>query len=295
MTEAFNHLLYWLSAQGDSTYEQFQYLCQQLKFGIQAHQVRRHLQLLCHIEVPPGAKHWGIAPAACVQIPDTDTWFMVGQRSIQLAQWQGLERIPHPEGPDCLKGHGDIPQIPGLAIEWAGCVADNLLQRLLPINQWIDELVAIPLLHPLSEYFIERWDADREQFLPKGRDDFQRGIYQFKRRAGRYETEIRLYYHDERREFLVADFTGLRCIQRYDKGLPLEAIFDRKTRQLWVPENQRWPYIYERCIVLASGQLPIKSPLPGHTKPWLCYQHVPLRFMKRYTRELLDIHIEVLR
>jgi len=122
---------------------------------------------------------------------------------------------------------------------------------------------------------------------------FESGVYQFKRNVGRYDAEFLLYYHDglpSDRCWLVADFTGLRFVSNYFEGLGLETHFNAVSGDLWIPENQCWPYIYERCLILCSGLLPRAQRLNPRFE-MRYYARIPQRFLDRFASPLLDLHI----
>ena len=243
----YNQLLYWLSAAGQGSYDQFKQVCAQLGIQEKAYKVRRNLQLLGHIEVQPGARKWSIAPAAWVQSPrmsesEPTRWFLCGQRSAAWAEHPELQQQPQSDGPDCWWAETPC-ELSRLQPEQAGCTSEKLLHILVPMARWVDELVPMPLQHHPRLYNIKRWNAQQEAFVSWPRTDFELGIYQFERNVGRYDARLMLYYKPDQpkgKEWLVADFTGLRFANEYHQA-EQELIFcyNRQSGELWVPAQQR--------------------------------------------------------
>lgn len=289
---AYNQLLLWLSHKGQGSYEQLQYACEQL--GLDApHRVRRHLQLLGHIEVKPGAHKWSIAPASWVQMPLSKHWFLCGQRSAHWLESKALKTTAQATGPDCWWAESPINDLPGpvIPLVQAGETASRLAQHLIPIERWIEELVPVPLLHNPSAYTIEIWNSDSQRFerWPKHKP-FERGVFQLRRDMGRYESSTRLYYlpraKDPKKPWLIADFTGLRFVSAYHGGMGLHCRYNPKTGELWLAAEQRWPYIYERCLILCSGCL------PEQVGDELYYRQLPEPLVRYFVDELMDAKLQ---
>src|SRR2546428_1873037 len=49
-------------------------------------------------------------------------------------------------------------------------------------------------------------------------------------------------------------------------GSPCPVLYEPAMGRLAIPLDWRWPELYERVLVLASGQLPV------HRNPWLIYE-----------------------
>lgn len=304
----YNALLYWLSHKGIGTAEQFRHVCQRL--GLAApHRVRRHLQLLGHIEMQQGGHKWSVSPASWVQAAaqagESERWFLCGQRSAAWQAAEGLMCEPQEQGPDLWWASAPIalpePQVPVVV---AGPTAEKLRPMLIPVAQWVEDLVPIRLLHGVSSYdSIEKWDPDHLRFVPWKKHSFERGVFQFKRDMGRYESSLRLYYLPPRKgqkqtsqqHWLVADFTGLRFVSAFHGGFSLIVHYNSNTGELWIPEDQRWPYIYERCLILNSGQLPRKVTRDlGTDQParWLYYSRISESTLVYFIDQLMDGRIE---
>jgi hypothetical protein len=82
------------------------------------------------------------------------------------------------------------------------------------------------------------------------------------------KPEYTLFYDAAKDHWLRADWYGLRFLARYDAGHHCPVQYDPETSRLAVPYDWRWPEIYERALVLASGQL------PTHHKGWLIYDSI---------------------
>lgn len=299
MTKAWNQLLYWLSNAGDGSYEQLDKVCKRLQLEEHTWRVRRQLQLLGHIEVQPGAQRWSIAPSSWVQTPDRDRWFLCGQRSAAWLQHPQLKHSPQSAGPDIWFAERPLELEPGHLIHEAGCSARQLREILLPMEAWISDLVPVPLHHHPSQYAIRRWHPEQrcfEAYTYQTGVAFKRGIYEFKRDVGRYTAEFRLYFdandiHKGSDQFLVADFTGLRFVSEYNSGMGLKARYNPQSRELWLLKIQRWPYIYERCLILCQGELPRLVTVDGQES--LYYQQIPEDLLQAFTSDLSDVAIEM--
>ncbi|MBF2052763.1 MAG: hypothetical protein IGS03_04775 [Candidatus Sericytochromatia bacterium] len=279
----YNALLYWLSAKGKGSMEQFYRVCEQLQVPDRPHRARRNLQLLGHIEVKTGAGAWSIAPACWVRMPGEERWFLCGQRSARWQKQAALRITAQTKGPDRWESDQLLPDFgDSVTISDAGCTSEQLLQGLVPVNVWADNLNGVSLLRSASAYRIQRWNLKAQAFEPWQSLQFNRGIYQFSIDAGRYENRFTLYYHPvtgRSTPWLVAEFTGLRFINHYHEQLrPLGFRYNRRSQELWIPLSQGWPYIYERCLVLMQGLLPeiIRGPVYEDIgRLWLYYPWVP--------------------
>lgn len=274
----YNALLYWLSTKGSGSMEQFFRVCTLLQVPDKPYRVRRNLQLLGHLEVKLGARAWSVAPASWVRMPGQTRWFLCGQRSSRWQKHPALQITPQSNGPDRWESDEPLNFEDNVAIADAGCTAENLLQILVPIQTWIDELVEQPLLHAPSAYRIDRWNLKIQAYEPWHAMHFERGIYRFRRVVRHYEKSSTLYNHpteQQKDRWLVADFTGL-CFANhyYEQQRPLGFRYNPDSQELWVPFLLRWPYIYERCLVLSTGRLPeiVKGPAYADIrKLWLYY------------------------
>lgn len=86
--------------------------------------------------------------------------------------------------------------------------------------------------------------------------------------------EYTLYYDEDTQRWLRADWYGLRFLARYEAGQSCPVQYGSTTSQFAVPLEWRWPELYERALVLASGRLPRRQ------SGWLIYDGVG--------RELVD-------
>ncbi|MBF2099431.1 MAG: hypothetical protein IGQ88_13805 [Gloeomargaritaceae cyanobacterium C42_A2020_066] len=65
-----------------------------------------------------------------------------------------------------------------------------------------------------------------------------------------------LFYDTEAETWRQGDWYGLRFLALQEKRY---ANYAPQSEKLWIPQIQRWPQIYERALVLASGLLPERS------------------------------------
>ena len=90
------------------------------------------------------------------------------------------------------------------------------------------------------------------------------------------------------RQFLRGEWYGLRFLALRQSGKYLKAMWrDQDGGLLAVPYRQRWPLLYERALVLATGLLPRLHPEHG----LLYYQGVP-QSLAQAVAEHLDVRVE---
>jgi len=303
--QGYNALLYWLSSQGQGSMEQFDRVCQTLKLPEKSAHIRRNLQLLGHIEVKPGAKKWSIAPPAWVQRPaghpDESGWFLCGQRHASWAKHPDLQCQPQAHGPDLWWSPEPINVLTDIEIVSAGCTSEALLNHLDDIKTWSKQLNSSEPLRDPGLYQIECWDLETQAFKPTHNRAFDKrryddaGIYSFTRQGGRQDEIFIRYFHPKsshQSPWLVADFIGLCFVNHYHQSMRQLGIrYNPATAELWVPLQQRWPFIYERCLILGYGLLPetvTGLEFEGLGHQWLYYRNVPVAFKQHLQDEILD-------
>ena len=95
-------------------------------------------------------------------------------------------------------------------------------------------------------------------------------MYRLTRGNDRNAYQIVLYLDQPNQRWLRGDWYGLRFLAYDSVGLDFEVTYDSSTNNLLIPVDERWPMLYERALVLASGSLPGRAENPK----WLRYSGV---------------------
>lgn len=306
-TEMFNQLLYWLSFVGYGTWQSFKKICQYLGLiqqSIEARHIFRRLRLLGHVEYYDNGRKWTICPACLVQAsyPQSHkTYFLSGQRTPKLIE--ALKRhatvdiVLQPEGnaPACVRvvpesdSHAKeliltshITQV--VPMRFAG-EASSLLASILPdLSGYQDSLTS--LRHVVtSMYQLQKWRQDGFIECP-----FQReiGMYQFTlNTTSDYKLfPFTLFYDPQKHIWLQGDWYGLRYLAKYYDHESCDVFYNTPESCFAIPTDYRWPDLYERALVLASGLLPESQ---GR---WLYYGKVSQRVRKMLIDKLAAYKVE---
>jgi len=90
---------------------------------------------------------------------------------------------------------------------------------------------------------------------------------------------VNLYFDQPRQRWLKGDWYGLRFLAHHAAGVDFEVVREKtqalptsfsSADELLIPADERWPLLYERALVLATGLLPGQAENPK----WLRYQGV---------------------
>ena len=178
-----------------------------------------------------------------------------------------LQEIPQPYagGPSIgLINTDDLPsfksklEVGFRALEYKNSpnLSGDLAEHLLPIKQWTQRLQKLSITNEiLPAYELKIW-VDGE-FKTTAMANAS-GFYEL------WPTEdnmpkVTAYYDSDREQWLRGDWYGLRFISRIAAGDEYRWSYQEDTGSLTIPEAWRWPEIYERALVLSSGQLPSRS------------------------------------
>jgi hypothetical protein len=285
-TQQYDRLLTWLSAMGQGSWQVFHHAWQSLGIASRPQQVLRRLRLLGHIETSVDRKRWTIAPSVVFPITTDERvgrWILCGQRNTRLLQHfhqrASVEIIPQPQGDGPAAVYLDVTSASDLAtiLGTAGQTVYQVeqpgltLARVLPsLDGWKQSLESLQGIRP-HEFTLKRFTGnsfDEVHFSGES------GLYELwplkVRAAGRASVrpDYTLYYDATEDRWLRADWYGLRFLARYDAGQLCPVRFNSDRNQLAVPADWRWPEVYERALVLASGRLPLRK------NGWLIYEHV---------------------
>lgn len=294
-----NRLLYWLSATAEGTWQTFARVCNVLqlaKDGQDARSIFRRLILLGHIESSSDGQKWSICPTTLVQCAaDTEVCFLAGQRTPRLIEqfnerWE-LDNIPQPcyHGPSCVKIHGVSPSEladNGFRLEHAGVAAVQFAQLLPDLEDWKGTLPRIDRLST-PRYNIEIWDSG--QFRPcgtfyerEGQYFGESGMYRLTRDEETNPYRLVLYFDQPNQRWLRGDWYGMRFLAYDAAEQDFEVRYHLNSNDLLMPVNERWPLLYERALVLASGMLPAHA----QNSRWLRYSGMPSESIELLTDKL---------
>ncbi len=181
---------------------------------------------------------------------------------------------PRGEAPPCIRASAANPeqifelikQIDRqLAIANVGEVSLQLAGILLDLATWKHTLRSLQGIVP-SLYDWEYFDCNGNNFV-SCISPIETGMYRMQsQEMTGYKYTI--FYDKESFRWLQGDWYGLRFLALQHNQQECIARYDRATKRLAIPVYQRWPEIYERALVLASGLL------PTYQDSWLLYENV---------------------
>lgn len=289
-TQSYDRLLLWLSAIGSGTWQTFRNVCQAFGLdqeGSQSGRILRCLRLLGHLESSRDGANWSIAPPVLVLLCDLDDegereYLFCGQRDKELLQALrsvgNVQEYPQRDGngPATIRVRASeaieaLAYLTGssaaLQLRITGNVSNRLVQLLPPLADWMSSLERLDGVSP-HMFEIKRFNGSNFVDEP-----FQRksGFYQFwplekMTIAGR--PLYTLFYDEIKDSWFRGDWYGLRFLARQLNDNPCPVKYESSTRRLAIPKEWRWPELYERALVLASGQLPFQS------DSWLIYDYI---------------------
>lgn len=300
---SFNRFLYWLSATGTGSWNTFHQVCFTLGMAANAkvpRRVFRRLRLLGHVEYLDKGTKWTICPACLVQIGDSQTYFLAGQRALQLVQqFSRIGRVstlfqPEHQAPDCLQftfdHESELQRVIGAAkniceVQLAGNAAYELATILPDLTGWQASLQTISKeAIPIGLYTCQRWFNNT--FVDYS-FRFETGLYQLMSREDIPNApRFTLFYDASSGQWLRGDWYGLRFLAQQQSGQAISAHYNSALHQLAIPVDNRWPDLYERSLVLASGLL------PRYQDGWLYYTHISVDLCELLA-EKLNVQVEL--
>jgi hypothetical protein len=276
----FAQLLSWLSATGSGVWDCFVRACQVLGLEsiVSARSALRSLRLLGHIEVSEDGRKWSVAPAAIVeQATDSSIMFLAGQRIPKLLTLLRNSEIvaeraqPRFSGPSRIRLLDYIE--PCSTFATVGQVSLQIGEFLPNLEMWKNLLPEIDRLNTAS-YSVEKWDGERYatcSFVERGSHQSPTGMYRLSRN-GPGARQFVAFFDSPKQRWLHSDWCDLRFLAlNADPGGLVDVVYDSQTQKLLIPQQQRWPLLYEKALVLATGLLPSHALNPQ----WLEYSGVP--------------------
>jgi len=325
-TEQYDKLLAWLSMTGAGSSGGFQQACRTLGLdndGKQSGRISRRLRLLGHIELSRDGKRWCSAPPVLAGGADAGpdsptgsrTFILCGRRLprdvaqlrliadvTQLSQeagdgpstlivnvaeadvfWSRLTTAGEMTARDrahSIAVRGSLPTINN-----GGDVALRLARALPGIHDWVALLDSVPGVTP-QMYNVRRYSEG--QFID-AQFQGQSGFYQlWPTDAARSDggPRLELFFDAPSARWLRGDWYGVRFAAQQLSGEPCATKYYAAYQRLAVNVEQRWPEVYERALVLASGKLPVRN------GPWLVYEGIHEALLGEMGRK---IHLEQLR
>ena len=278
-TEKYDCLLRWLSVNGRGTGRAFQNACRTLLPKEQISTIIRNFRLLGHVEFSEDGQQWSVAPTVMVQSDGTISdrrYFIAGSRHMHLTHilrnlTRGQQIIqPKGSGPSILLiEECDPPSIikSEHLIEYhlhdGGLVSRQLATLLPPVGKWMNSLTEVPSVRP-HNYRLKKFQAT--EFEDASFQDEASGMYEFWDLATQTtRSRFTLFYDACHNRWLRGDWYGLRFLALQADGSSCPVRYDPSTEYLDILHDWRWPELYERALVLASGKLPERN------GAWLSY------------------------
>lgn len=276
LTYKYNQLLYWLSAYGRGTWQQFRSTCEALGLdsdGKSAGRIMRRLRSLGHIELARNGQYWFIAPACFIEIPTESKQYqtiLAGQRiPLMIQQMENnssnsveFELQPYSNAPEAIRVTfsrkydaenfiEDFQQ--HCSIYLVGQASLKIASELSDLSTWEQNLPTLDIVTVYYDY--EQWIDGRFQSVISPKET---GMYRLTHNAERFEhPQITLYYDANRDDWRKADWYGLRYLMLKRTGRECQFDYNHNLKTLSIDKDVRLPDMYERSLVLASGRLPI--------------------------------------
>lgn len=305
LSTQYDKLLFWLSSVGSGTWQLFKNACKTLRLddsGAEARRILRRLRLLGHIDISQDGLNWSVCPPSLVVIKHLpiQEYVLAGQRNIQLLETAKrlssvqLSFVEQPGGlaPQAVHLHISSENVveqlqEGIAsrsqIIDAGMAASKLAEALPSLEGWIECLPSV------GKFAIALYDVEMfvdGSFIPS---TFQgkSGMYRLLLQRANDRVNQTLFYHQGSNKWVQGDWYGLRFLALRQAGETCRAVYHSATHRLALPVSQRWPEIYERALVLSSGQL------PEGNNSWLFFDNVSRDLALQLTAKLAVVYEEI--
>lgn len=246
-------------------------------------QIFRNMVLLGHVALSSDGKRWTSLPTTVLRrASKPERAFFAGQMVptiegdlSELAQLRkGNQSLLN--GPKRYSINWDyVSENADIFAEHGWRVCDSywkLLNSLPKIDMWKNSLSRFPS-SAFSSWTAERWNpiADNwENNIPLTIENIRAagdGFYRL-RFSGPVHIERYLYGDAHTGELLSGDWYGLRWLAASLSDSEANVAWhadpnNPESGQIVVPELRRWPLLYERALVLASGKLPMRDTAAG--------------------------------
>ena len=221
-----------------------------------------------------------------------------GQRTPKLLSClpDNREEISQSGGPDrvccCVPLEANVPTVcvGGICFRIEHCILARA-RELPDWRRWVDSLQPFDGRDLGRFVRTQRWDGANWVGTPLYYDQPEQrivgpgGMYRLTQEAPA-RAPLTVCFDAEQKKIVRGDWYSLRFLVGRSGGTPLHAEWEREGQQLFVPVEERWPFLYEQILVQASGLLPSRGVRPG----WLCYPGIPEELAKSLCGKL-DVEI----
>lgn len=291
-------LLDWLSAKGYGSWATFQSVCQSLKIENPG-QIVRSFKLLGHLETSPNGKKWSIAPTALVPFNDGSEnleFYLCGQQNNSIRQELKKLAAVKAEGQPVSFGlprwkvifsdrstYNQLGKLGEIPIYKPGNIVRRLAECLPMLQEWQATLPEVGGIVPSQRHW-QQYHPETQDFQACGLPE-QTGLYEMRREADQSYADRTLFYEAQTQTWRQADWYGLRFLSLYHSEALQECDYRSAQKLLVIPCHDRWPQLYERALVLASGYLPqvVKD---SSDRLWLCYHNITPELASSLTQKL---------
>ena len=132
-----------------------------------------------------------------------------------------------------------------------------------------------------SQFYWRQYQTEIQDFQACGLPE-NTGFYEMRREVQQSYPDHSYFYEANTQTWRKGDWYGLRFLALYHGNSFKECVYNVEQKQLMVPYNDRWPQLYERALVLASGYLPQMS----SDRLWLYYRNITPELVSRLTQKL---------
>ena len=260
---AAERLLWYLSAVGHGPWQLLRASCSALgssDSGAIA-RIARHLRLLGHLELSADGDRWGVTSPAIVEVPQCDgenLRFRTGARN----SFTDGERRPQPHAPDMVTAVDDVTS------EVLEHPAADVLTHLPTIGEFAGALQPVGGVSTTAHTLRRHDGLGFVEIVFDG----QPGMYEV---AARDDRTMTLFFDGA--QWRRGDWYGLRYLSLQAAGVLTPARYDRRTWRLAIPRDQRPPEVFERALVLCSGQVPQRE------SDWWVYNNIDPAFADRWS------------
>lgn len=273
-----NRLLAWCSAKGSGSWSQFLDACTTLGCaeGPQsAKRLQRRLRLLGHVETTSSGG-WNATPPALVlagQIQEPNIFFLCGQRTgqmiLEVTDPSLITDDPQPRGdaPSRISAGSETTLLsiigpPVGPVKRSANVSALLSFNLKSLKEWESGLDQFPYVFNDVDYVNGGYTVKKYGLSDFHEDLFRQetGLYELSPRdnpSGAEDRTVTGYYNEEEATWHRGDWYGLRFLSKVRTKEVYSYDYDAKTGDFSIPQEWRWPEIYERALVLSSGRLPV--------------------------------------
>jgi hypothetical protein len=264
--EGYDRLIWWCSCKGTGSVSQISEISNALGLNDlegSVWGVLKKLALLGHLDVFQSEDRewsWRIAPTTIVGQPPNESFYIAGAMSgrikQRLAEMAGATFDSSNGGPTkILLPTNEISHIAnamGFTPRQVVAPLSNWAHLLPSVDEWQESLNEDPaIVAEPHQYSFSRYSNGT--FLPVNNNELPAAFYRVQRNGNRFLPKHVLHLRDGR--WLNGDYASLRFLSLGLTGQIPQAQLHVDGR-LAMSCFHRWPNLYERALVLASGQLP---------------------------------------